>query len=65
MPEVFIYMFQGRTLDQKRELARSVTDAVAQSLSVAPELVTIQLVEGPKENRARAGQLIVDKSAPK
>lgn len=63
MPEVFIYMFKGRSLEQKRELARSVTDAVARSLDVSPEVVTLQLVEGPKENRARAGQLISDKEA--
>lgn len=64
MPEIFIYMFEGRTLDQKRELVQSVTQAVSGSLQVDVETVTIQLVEGPKHHRARAGVLISDKTQP-
>jgi 4-oxalocrotonate tautomerase len=61
MPEVFVYMFEGRTLDQKRALVSQVTDAVMQSLSVPSDTVTVQLVEGPMHNRSRGGQLISDK----
>lgn len=57
MPEIFVYMFEGRSLEQKRELVRCVTEAVSSSLSVRPEVVTVQLVEGSKQNRSRGGCL--------
>lgn len=60
MPEVFVYMFEGRDIDQKRRLVQGVTAAVSEALSVDAETVTIQLVEGPKEHRARGGRLISD-----
>jgi 4-oxalocrotonate tautomerase len=60
MPEVFVYMFEGRNIDQKRRLVQGVTAAVSEALDVSAETVTIQLVEGPKEHRARGGRLISD-----
>jgi 4-oxalocrotonate tautomerase len=60
MPELILYMYEGRSLEQKRDLVRSVTEAVCTSLSVPPDAVTIQLIEGPKQNRARAGRLFGD-----
>lgn len=65
MPEIVVYMFEGRTLEQKRTLVRSLTDAVTGSLAVPPEAVTVQLIEGPRHNRARAGRLISDMDAEK
>ncbi|MBN9430087.1 MAG: tautomerase family protein [Burkholderiales bacterium] len=60
MPEVFIQMFEGRSIEQKRELVREVTDAVTRSLGVHPDVVTVQLIEGSKQNRARGGRLFSD-----
>jgi 4-oxalocrotonate tautomerase len=61
MPEVYIYAFEGRTLEQKRKLVKSVTDAVCESLDVKPEVVIVQLVEGKRENRAVGGVLATDR----
>lgn len=61
MPEVYIYAFEGRTLDQKRKLMKSVTDAVCDSLDVKPEVVIVQLVEGKRENHAVGGVLTTDR----
>lgn len=61
MPEVYIYAFEGRTLEQKRKLVKSVTDAVCDSLDVKPEVVIVQLVEGKRENRAVGGVLTTDR----
>ena len=57
MPIVHIHMLAGRTLDQKRELARSVTDAVVSSVNAAPERVHIVIHEMECENFAEAGVL--------
>ncbi len=60
MPEVFIYMFEGRNLEQKRKLAAGVTKAVSEALDVDENVVTVQLIEGSKENRSKGGVLFAD-----
>ena len=63
MPEIFVYLFEGRSLDQKRALVQSLTDSTAQSLGVAPDAVTVQLIENPTSLRARGGLLYCDRLA--
>lgn len=58
MPTVRIDMFEGRTLQQKRDLVREVTDAVCSALGVGAEAVRIQITETQRENSARAGVLV-------
>ena len=60
MPRVTIEADEGRTIDQKRGLAKDITEAVVKNFNVKPEAVTIQIVEGKKENRAKAGKLAID-----
>ena len=61
MPIIQVHMFEGRTLDQKRKLVKSMTDAVVKSLDVKPEDVKITLLEMAKHNHAIAGVLVSDK----
>ncbi len=63
MPQVYIHAFEGRTLDQKRNLVREVTEAVVRTLGVAPDQVLVQIIEGPKNGMARAGILFSDREA--
>jgi 4-oxalocrotonate tautomerase len=60
MPSVDIKMFAGRTLDQKRALVRSVTDAVVESLGVRADAVSVRITETTRENSARGGTLHID-----
>ncbi len=62
MPIVNIKIARGRSLDQKRELVRSVTDAVVDTLHVHPEKVWIEIDEFETDNFATNGQLMADKS---
>lgn len=62
MPFVSIKIAKGRTTDQKRALAESVTAAIADSINVDPRKVWIQIDEFELENFAVDGQLMVDKS---
>ncbi len=62
MPFVTIVLKEGRTPDQKRELAKAVTDAVARSVSVKPEAVHIVIHDEPGHNLAHAGVLLSDRS---
>lgn len=61
MPYINIKIAKGRTLDQKRKLVQSVTEAVSESINVAPEKIWIQIDEFDKENFATGGQVMADK----
>jgi 4-oxalocrotonate tautomerase len=57
MPEVVIYLAEGRTQDQKRGLVKEVTDAVVKNCKVEPGVVTVSIMETPKNNKAKGGVL--------
>ena len=61
MPIVNIAILKGRTLEQKKELVKTVTAAVAKSVDVPPEKVWIKIDELDKENFATGGTLHCDK----
>ena len=61
MPIVTIKIAKGRTLDQKRELVRSVTDAITDSIQVSAQKVWVHIDEFDTENFAINGQLMADK----
>jgi 4-oxalocrotonate tautomerase len=60
MPLVTVKADEGRTLEQKRGLVKDITEAVCKNFGVPPEAVSIQIEEGKKENRAKAGKLAID-----
>jgi 4-oxalocrotonate tautomerase len=64
MAEVYIYFFEGRTMDQKRGMVRDVTEAVARNLEGAAESVIVQLIESPRHAKAKGGVLYSDMEAP-
>ncbi len=61
MPEIYVHAVEGRTLDQKRALVRDITTAVAKNFNVAADRVMVQIVESPKENKAKGGVLFSDR----
>jgi 4-oxalocrotonate tautomerase len=61
MPEVYVHAVEGRTLDQKRALVKDITKAVVKHLRVKPEAVMVQIMESPKESKAKGGFLFSDK----
>ena len=50
MPIVSIKIANDRPVDIKRNLVKSVTKAVASSLELSPELVTVLIEEIEREN---------------
>jgi 4-oxalocrotonate tautomerase len=61
MPEVYVYAVEGRTIDQKRSLVKDITDAVVRNFKVAPEAVMVQIMESPKDSKAKGGILFSDR----
>ena len=57
MPEVIVYILEGRSLEQKRGLVKDITAAVVKNVGAPPEAVTISLVETAKTAKAKGGVL--------
>jgi 4-oxalocrotonate tautomerase len=54
-------MLQGRTVEQKRKIAKRVTDALVEEAGARREGITITFHEVSKESYASGGELMVDK----
>ncbi len=61
MPIVTIDLAEGRTVEQKRELTKMITDAIVRVFKTTPEHVTIVYRDLPRSNFATAGVLLSDK----
>jgi 4-oxalocrotonate tautomerase len=61
MPEIIIYLAEGRTVDAKRAVVKDITDTVVRNFGVSAENVAIQIVEASRENKAKGGLLFVDR----
>jgi 4-oxalocrotonate tautomerase len=56
MPVVQITMLQGRTADQKRKIAKRITDALVEEAGARREANEVS-----KESYASGGELMIDK----
>ena len=45
MPEIIIYLAEGRSKEAKKALMRDITDAVVKNLGVSADAVVVQIVE--------------------
>ena len=57
MPVVTIDMWEGRTIEQKKQLVEGVTSVIVEKLGIAPESITIVIRDNPKHNWATGGKL--------
>jgi 4-oxalocrotonate tautomerase len=60
MPELVIYLLEGRSVEDKRALVKDVTGAVVKTLGVPQESVTISLVETARTDKGKGGVLFAD-----
>ena len=60
MPILQIELFKGRTVEQKREMAKRVTEAISETLNCPKEAISIIIREMEFENYAKAGKLEID-----
>ncbi|MDH5441192.1 MAG: tautomerase family protein [Candidatus Bathyarchaeota archaeon] len=60
MPIVHIHMLEGKTVEQKRRMAKLVTEALVKSLGVKAEDVIIQVVDLPRHDVSVGGRLVFD-----
>lgn len=55
-------MLQGRTADQKRKIAKRLTDAMVKEAGAKREAVVVTFIEVSKKSYASGGVLIADKA---
>ena len=61
MPLVQVTMLTGRTTEQKRKLAKRITDVMVEEAGAHRDAVVVTFNELSRENYASAGLLIADK----
>lgn len=61
MPVITVEMLQGRTVEQKRQLVKTITDAMVNIAKSPLDAVHVVIYEVPKENWGSAGVLHSDK----
>ena len=60
MPIVRVELWPGRTEQQKRELAKAITEAVVRIAGTTPEATFVVFADIDKANWAQAGKLAID-----
>lgn len=60
MPVIMIELFEGRTLEEKKQLVEGIT-AEFRKIGIPAEAVQIFFNEHPKSNVARGGKLVSEK----
>jgi len=61
MPLVQITMLQGRSVDQKRKIAKRITDVMQEEAGAKREAIVVTFVEVSRESYASGGELMTDK----
>lgn len=61
MPIINIKIVEGRTVEQKRELIKNITETVATTINVPKEAVWITIEDLKPENLGQGGILRKDK----
>jgi len=51
---------EGRTVEQKRKLAKEITDAIVKIYKIEADRVTVNFFDMPNYNIAKAGKLFID-----
>jgi len=61
MPIIRVEMFPGRTLDQKRDLVRELTDGFVRACGGAGDRLHVVITEVEREDWGVGGELMSDK----
>ena len=62
MPAIHVQLFAGRTVDQKRALAKALTEATVATLGGSPEAVDVIFTDVQRHDWASGGTLWSDKA---
>jgi 4-oxalocrotonate tautomerase len=55
MPEVHVFMAEGRTDEQKKNMMADITKALVDNLGVSADVVTVQIMESKLTEKMKGG----------
>ncbi len=58
MPVVHIHMLEGRSVEQKKQLAEAITAAMVDITKTTPDAVVIVMDDYPRTSWAKSGKLM-------
>ena len=61
MPIITVQLFPGRTVEQKRDMAKAITDAVVEIAKTTPEATHVIFQDVAQDDWAEAGTLMSEK----
>jgi len=61
MPEVHVFMAEGRTDEQKKNMMLGITKALVDNLGVSADVVTVQIVESRLTDKMKGGQTFAER----
>jgi 4-oxalocrotonate tautomerase len=61
MPEVHVYLAEGRTDEQKKNMMGDITKALVDNLGVSPDVVTVQIVESKLIDKMKGGKTFAER----
>ena len=56
MPEVHVFMAEGKTDEQKKHMMTDITHALMKNLDCAADSVTVQIIEAEWSHKMKGGQ---------
>ena len=62
MPVIQVSLLEGRTTEQKRKLAKRITDAMVEEAGARAEGVVVTFVDLPRDSYSSGGVLMCDKT---
>ena len=65
MPEITVHLAAGRTPEQKKNLMKSISEAVVSSIGAPLEAVTVQIIEAPLVDKMKGGETFAERAAKK
>lgn len=63
MPEVHVYMAEGRTREQKRAMMAAITEALGRTIGAPAEVVTVQIIEAGWHDKMKGGRTFAERYA--
>jgi 4-oxalocrotonate tautomerase len=61
MPEVHVFMAEGRTDAQKKNMMGDITKALVDNLGVSPDAVTVQIVEAKLTDKMKGAKTFAER----
>jgi 4-oxalocrotonate tautomerase len=61
MPEVHVFMAEGRTDEQKKNMMADITRALVDNLGVSADVVTVQIIEAKLTEKMKGGKTFTER----